>query len=68
MEIPLCLSCVGKILLEMLLVGIRLVLWFILNFGRVGFGLEGNFLRKRPNLAIFAFCLTPIHLGERVLT
>ena len=29
MEIPICLSCVGKILLEMLLVGIIRVLWFI---------------------------------------
>ena len=32
MEIPLCLSCVGKILLEVLLVAIRLVLWVILSF------------------------------------
>ena len=43
MEISLCLSCVGKILLEGLLVGIKWVLWFILNFDLVGFGLEGNF-------------------------
>ena len=44
MEIPLCLICVGKILIEMLLVGIRRVLWFILSFVLVGFGLEGNIL------------------------
>ena len=31
-QISHCLSCVGKILIEMLLVGIRLVLWFILSF------------------------------------
>ena len=49
MEIPLCLSCVGKILLEMLLVGIRLYFEFWLSW----FWFRRKFPMKRAKFGHF---------------